>query len=156
MLVRPKAPDRRTPTPRLDLHQQSGSPAAHAVPDAVLGISFMDLPRGRQTPLGGLTLCVGLAPKKNPPTVRAVGGLGFCPVRGTHTKSASFKDSAVRLTLRYGISRLRSVCDRRRPSFDLSASPSLPSFSWLSPSWALSSGISWLTFWLSYQPCSSA
>jgi hypothetical protein len=28
---------------------------------------------------------------------------------------------------------------------DLSASLSLPSFSWLSPSWALSLGISWLT-----------
>jgi len=43
-----------------------------------------------------------------------------------------------------------------RFSFDLSASLSLPSFSWLSPSWALSLGISWLTFWLSYRPCSSA
>src|SRR5207248_3741748 len=41
-------------------------------------------------------------------------------------------------------------------SFDLSASLSLPSFSWLSPSWALSLGISWLTSWLSYRPCSSA
>src|SRR6516165_7436401 len=44
----------------------------------------------------------------------------------------------------------------RRFSFDLNASLSLPSFSWLSPSWALSLGISWLTFWLSYRPCSSA
>src|SRR6266436_2973174 len=45
---------------------------------------------------------------------------------------------------------------RDERSFDLSASLSLPSFSWLSPSWALSLGISWLTFWLSYRPCSSA
>src|SRR6516225_4886876 len=43
-----------------------------------------------------------------------------------------------------------------RFSFDLSASLSLPSFSWPSPSWALSLRISWLTSWLSYRPCSSA
>src|SRR6516164_1851019 len=49
-----------------------------------------------------------------------------------------------------------SPSKRRRFSFDLSASLSLPSFSWLSPSWALSLGISWLTSWLSYRPCSSA
>jgi hypothetical protein len=42
-----------------------------------------------------------------------------------------------------------------RFSFDLSASLSLPSF-FLGFSWALSLGISWQTFWLSYPPCSSA
>src|SRR6516164_10280751 len=44
----------------------------------------------------------------------------------------------------------------RRFSFDLSASLSLPSFSWPSPSWALSLRIAWLTSWLSYRPSSSA
>src|SRR6516225_11109464 len=45
---------------------------------------------------------------------------------------------------------------RDERSFDLSASLSWPSFSWLSPSWALFLRISWLTSWLSYRPSSSA
>jgi hypothetical protein len=43
---------------------------------------------------------------------------------------------------------------RWRFSFDLNASLSLISFSWLSPSWALSLRIFWLTSWLSYRPSS--
>src|SRR5262249_35750085 len=43
-----------------------------------------------------------------------------------------------------------------RFSFVLSASLSSPSFSWLSPPWALSLRILWLTSWLSYRPSSSA
>ena len=39
--------------------------------------------------------------KKNPPTVRAVGGLGICPVSRYAYKSASFKDSATWLMLCY-------------------------------------------------------
>ena len=66
----------------------------------LLGITFFYgyLPRGRQ--IRGLTLCVGVAPKKNPPTWVA-GGVRAFWFRGTHTKSASFKDSAAWLMLCY-------------------------------------------------------
>ena len=79
--------------------------------------------------------------------------------RGRHRPSsiASKKSPSARCGLAFQetiAKNLRTFVGRF--SFDLSASLSLPSFSWLSPSWALSLRISWLTSCLSNRPCSSA
>ena len=72
------------------------------VADAVLGISFMDLPRGRQThPPWRPHFMRRRRTKEKPADCQGCRRARLCPVRGTHTKSASFKDSVAGLMLGY-------------------------------------------------------